>query len=182
MNSNSTKRDSRSNPHPYAIKTTSTGVLTRSNSAHSTHSTHHFVPSSPTKPKVNQTRQSEGHKYNHIPNEELPRPLPIPPNFASSGSPTKTEFEPHHETSFIGHMKRQSDTRHSLSQPEPLKGSVTAELPNDPRVWTPSQLSTYLTSSGDSSPSFAQDLATFIHLHKITSQRFLQLTESDLQK
>jgi len=182
MNSNSTKSDSRSNLHPYAVVTTSAGVLRRSNSAHSIHNTYRFVPSSPTKSKVNQTRHSEGHRYNHISNEELPRPLPVPPNFPSSGSPTKTEFEPHHETSFIGHMKRQSDTRHSLSQPEPLTGSVTDELPDDPRVWTPSQLSTYLTSSGDSSPSLAQDLAAFIHLHKITGQTFLQLTESDLHK
>jgi len=182
MSSTLTTSDSRSNPHPYAIKTTSTGVLTRSNSTHSTRSTHHFVPSSPTKPKVNQTRHSEGHKYSHIPNEELPRPLPVPPNFAPSGSPTKTEFEPHHETSFIGHMKRQSDTRHSLLQLEPLTGPVTDELSDDPRVWTPSQLSTYLASSGHSSPPLAQDLATFILFHKITGQRFLYLTESDLHK
>ena len=175
------KGSSGSKPHPY-IKTTSTGVLTRPSSTHSTHSAH---PSSPTKSKVKQACHSEGHKYPRSSNEELPRPLPFPPNFPSSGSPTKTEFELH--DSFIMHREWPSDSRHSLSQSNLLIGSVTDELPDDPRVWTPSQLSMYLTSSlrvisGDSPASFAQDIATFIHLQKMTGQRFLRLTEGDLHK
>jgi hypothetical protein len=61
------------------------------------------------------------------------------------------------------------------------------ELPDDPRVWTPSQLSTYLSSSlrvtsGDLPQLVAQDVATFVLTQKITGRKFLRLTEGDLDK
>ncbi|KAF5359660.1 hypothetical protein D9756_002896 [Leucocoprinus leucothites] len=185
--SSPTKGDSRSNPHPYAIKTTSTGILTRSNSTHSTTSSHRFVPSSPSKPKASHPRHSGGHKYSRSLNQELPRPLPVPPNFPSSASPTKTEFEPQ-DVPILGRRERRSDTLPSLSQPNLLESSTVAdELPEDPRVWTPSQLSTHLTSSlrvtsGDIPPLVAQDMATFVRTEKINGRKFLRLTEGDLDK
>ncbi|KAF9448486.1 hypothetical protein P691DRAFT_669333, partial [Macrolepiota fuliginosa MF-IS2] len=180
------KESLRSNPHPYAIKTTSTGILTRSNSTHSSSSTpHHFVPSSPTKPKANHPRPS-GHRYSRSLNAELPRPLPIPPNFPSSPSPTRAEFDAQDVTP-ITHRERRADTLPDASQPNVIGGGAVDGLPDDPRVWTPSDLSMYLSSSlrvtsGDLPSLVAQDVVSFVRTQKITGRKFLRLTEGDLDK
>lgn len=61
------------------------------------------------------------------------------------------------------------------------------DLPDDPRIWSPSQLSTYLASSlrvtsGDLPPLVAQDIAIFVRAQKITGKKFLRLTEGDLDE
>ena len=67
------------NPHPYAIRTTSTGILTRSNSSgHNSAASHHrYVPLSPTP-------HSRRHRYSKSLTEE-PQPLPIPPTLTGNG-------------------------------------------------------------------------------------------------
>ncbi|TFK17263.1 hypothetical protein FA15DRAFT_552646, partial [Coprinopsis marcescibilis] len=85
------------NPHPYAIKTTSTGALSRSSNAspHYRIDQHHYVPPSPSS-SPSPTRGSGGHRYSQsltdvsgTPGPESvaatvgkhpPRPLPFPPN------------------------------------------------------------------------------------------------------
>ena len=71
------------NPHPYAIKTTSTGILSRSSSSSSSaHSQNHYVPVSPSPTKQHYTDYPE-RKYRHrysrsFTDENNPRPLPVP--------------------------------------------------------------------------------------------------------
>ncbi|KAF9049017.1 hypothetical protein BJ165DRAFT_1074371 [Panaeolus papilionaceus] len=95
------------NPHPYAIKTTSTALLSRSSSRSSSHydSYHHYVPSSPSpsSPVMRKgfgrggasASESEGedgtntgtgrHRYSRsLTGEEVP-PLPIPPKEVLGG-------------------------------------------------------------------------------------------------
>src|SRR6267154_5371963 len=81
------------NAHPYAIKTTSSAVLSRSNSSpHSAHAVkHHYVPPSPTRPRHRHTSSLssvEGVSVNEI---TRPSPLPVPPSFHSV-SPTRASF------------------------------------------------------------------------------------------
>ena len=95
------------NPHPYPIKTTSTGVLTRSNSTtKSTTPYQYYVPQSPGSPskdsfqnvqngstpgRGDKERRGGKHRYSKSLNSNsAPRPLPVPPGFAfgpGSGSP-----------------------------------------------------------------------------------------------
>lgn len=179
-----TPRKDTSNPHPYAIKTTSTGILTHSNSTHSASSaSHHFIPSPPAKPKAKPSRPS-GHRYSRSLNaDQLPRPLPVPPNF-SLPSPTKVDFDL--EGAPSSGSEPRADTLPSQSAPPQLT-ETTEKLPDDPRLWTPSQLSTYLASSlrvtsGDLPVPVSHDVTAFVRNQKITGRRFLRLNESDLDK
>ncbi|KAF9049022.1 hypothetical protein BJ165DRAFT_1074486 [Panaeolus papilionaceus] len=95
------------NPHPYAIKTTSTALLSRSSSRSSSHydSYHHYVPSSPSPSSPIMRKgfgrggasasESEGedgtntgtgrHRYSRsLTGDEVP-PLPVPPKEALGG-------------------------------------------------------------------------------------------------
>ena len=89
------------NPHPYPIKTTSTGVLSRSNSTtKSTTPYQYYVPQSPGSPskdsfqhaqngskpgRGDKERRGSRHRYSKTLNSDLvPRPLPVPPGFAFS--------------------------------------------------------------------------------------------------
>lgn len=65
------------------------------------------------------------------------------------------------------------------------------KLPEDPKRWTPDEVSIYLTSSlnaaagaaGHDLPTpVAYDLATFVKDKKITGRRFLSLNEVDLEE
>lgn len=89
------------NAHPYPIKTTSTALLSRSNSSPhgnpdvSAAGRHNYVPSSPS-PK-NKGGERTGmmarggrHRYSRSLTDEDPRPLPIPPSRSPSRSPTRS--------------------------------------------------------------------------------------------
>lgn len=154
-----------SNPHPYAIKTTSTGILSRSNSSRSATAAHHFVPSSPTKPTSTHPRPINHRYSSSLNSNELPRPLPVPP----SDNYTRD---------------RRADTLPStLSQPN-LFG-IDDDLPDDPRTWSPSDLSTYLSASlrltsADLPPLVVHDITAFVRSQKLTGKKFLRLTDGDL--
>ncbi|KXN91747.1 hypothetical protein AN958_12361 [Leucoagaricus sp. SymC.cos] len=207
-----TTKDKETNFHPYAIKTTSTGILTRSNSTKSTNSSiHRFVPSSPTTGKGDEkgVKRLSGrqHKYSRSLNaDELPRPLPVPPNFtaAATGSPTSTSASLRKDVfdrdvddpPFLVRRERRSDTLHSsTSYPNLFStllttsgiGAGVEELPEDPRDWTTSELSMHLTSmlrvtEGDLPPLVAKDMVGFVRNQKINGRMFLRLTEGDLDK
>ncbi|KAF8631631.1 hypothetical protein AX15_002271 [Amanita polypyramis BW_CC] len=86
------------NPHPYPIKTTSTGLLSRSNStANSTAAYQYYVPQSPVSPskeshhvqngasKGDKERRGGRHKYSKSLNSDMrPTPLPVPFGFGSA--------------------------------------------------------------------------------------------------
>lgn len=160
------------NPHPYAIKTTSTALLSRSNSSsQSARPIHSYIPSpspSPTRSRPSQRQygysHGSGHRYSRSLTGESPRPLPVPP----SPSPTKQLY-----TSGHGHSP-----------------SFDVDLPANPKLWTPSQLATYLATalrvrSGESlqlPAPVARDIAAFVKTSKITGKEFLRFNEQDLNE
>lgn len=182
------------NPHPYAIRTTSTGVLSRSNS--SGHSTtagkHHYVPM-PTSP----TRKREPrlqHKHSKSLNTEesyfnpsSPQPLPVPSRFLKKAYQDDLHAE---EPRFV---RRRAETLPSslTSDGTPLTPVEADNLPSNPKLWTPSQLASYLHTalqtqdadhSGKSSlpASAIADIAKFIQDTKIGGRIFLRLNEADM--
>lgn len=160
------------NPHPYAIKTTSSGLLTRSNSTsqNTQASRHYYVPPSPTQ---EQTRRPRTHRLSKSLTNAAPRPLPTPPDHISTlQSPPEglSWLTPRSDSVEISHIKLE-------------------DLPSNPKVWTPSQLSSYLATalrvqSGEtlSLPlSVARDVAAFVKESKINGRIFLRLCEQDLE-
>ncbi|KAI5122724.1 hypothetical protein M0805_009809 [Coniferiporia weirii] len=171
------------NQHPYAIKTTSTAILTRSNSSgYAAHTRHAYIPitSSP----------SSRHRHSKSDlSRPAPRPLPIPP---SLDIPSKDHKGHHHTSSedllFPTHRARRSDTLPAvptLPPPSPVK---VDDLPSNPRAWTTSQLSSYLITalrvkSGESLPlplPVAKDIAVFVKEARLNGRAFLRLNEQDI--
>ena len=162
----STPKKQKPNPHPYAIKTTSTALLSRNSSSSSTASSiHHYVPPSPSPTRTGETR---------YPSTESPRPLPAPPSPA---------------VLLTGGFKGDDDTpcrvQRAYSLPQDIK------LPQDPKQWTPAEVSIYLSSSLNAaaaaaghnlSTSAARDIVTFVKDKKITGKSFLRLNEADLEE
>ncbi|KAL1949910.1 hypothetical protein VTO73DRAFT_8791 [Trametes versicolor] len=207
--SSSTRKDSslRPNPHPYAIKTTSTALLTRSTSEYNVNATHHYYV--PLSPHSNKSDVGKGHRATksltsmaESPTREAPRPLPIPPaldipadrrngngigGYVSADEASKPRRRP-----------RRSETMPviPLSNPGLLAPAPTVdELPDNPKLWTPSQLATYLTSalritsSGKPGevesiglpPLVAKDIASFVKSARIGGRTFLRMNEEDLE-
>ena len=179
----STPKKQNPNPHPYAIKTTSTALLSRNTSSSSTPSTaHHYIPSSSPSPSPTQTgfekygvggeARYTRHRYSRSLTAESPRPLPAPPSAAETA---------------LGSFNDDDDTpRRKLQRAYSLPQEM--ELPEDPRRWTPSEVSMYLmstlnTGGGHDLPaSVACDIATFVRDKKITGKSFLRLNEVDLEE
>lgn len=176
------------NAHPYAIKTTSSALLTRSNSTNTpVHSAHFYVPTS--------TSPSSKHRYSRSDTDAAaatspsPRPLPVPP---SPQSPTKSSripgtFLSADEIQAPTWRTKRAETLPTLPQSPPIK---LEDLPSNPKAWTFSQLSSYLTTalrvrSGDSLPlpvPVARDITNFVKDAKLDGRTFLRLTESDLEQ
>ncbi|THH04258.1 hypothetical protein EW145_g5655 [Phellinidium pouzarii] len=175
------------NQHPYAIKTTSTALLTRSNSSgHAAHTQHAYVPTTPS--------PSSKHRYtkSDITRTAVhsPRPLPMPP---SLDTPSKYLNGHNHTSSedflFPTHRTKRADTLPStpaLPPPSPVK---VDDLPSNPRVWTASQLSSYLITalrvkSGESLPlplPVTKDIAAFVKEARLNGRAFLRLNEQDFE-
>lgn len=150
-----------SNALPYSVKTTSTALLSRSNSTSSNHNTshHHYVPQTPPSSRPKQPKHSGLHRHRYsssLSMDNTPRPLPVPPQ-----SPSILEISP----------------------------LLTLEdLPTNPKR-TPSQLRTYLSSalrvkSGESKllpPQVARDIAVFVRESRITGKIFLRLDDPVLE-
>lgn len=152
----------KSNAHPYSIKTTSTALLSRSNSTSNNHNTshHHYVPQTPPSSSPKQRKHSGQHRHRYsssLSMDNIPRPLPVPPQ-----SP-------------------------SILETSPLL--TLEDLPTNPKLWTPSQLCTYLSSalrvkSGESMllpPQVARDIAVFVRESRITGKIFLRLDDPVLE-
>ncbi|KAG6864275.1 hypothetical protein C0991_010912 [Blastosporella zonata] len=143
------------NPHPYAIKTTSTGILSRSSSTLSSafQSHNHYVPISPsTSPtKANYQGHSERgsrHRYSRsLTDDSSPRPLPAPPEdlYYSQQQP-------------VGQVRSRAD---SLSE--------TLDDTTNPKSWTFEQLATNVP-----------EIADFIEEHQITGRAFLRFDDGVL--
>ncbi|KAL1687655.1 hypothetical protein GGG16DRAFT_95497 [Schizophyllum commune] len=178
------KEDLRANAHPYAIKTTSTGILSRSNSSPQhppSHykSSHHYVPAAPKKSE--RPARIHGHRYSRSLTSDSPRPLPAPPVSDSEDSASPIKGMTRSETAPKAPTVPQSPLTPSDLLPD--------DLPPNPKLWTPSQLATYLTTalrvkSGEAlqlPKPVAKDIAQFVRDSKITGRAFVRMTETDLE-
>ncbi|KAK0472019.1 hypothetical protein IW261DRAFT_1424628 [Armillaria novae-zelandiae] len=189
-----TKEELRPNAHPYPIKTTSTGLLTRSNSNASPQqpsTTHHYVPSpspSPSRPNSASKLNGRGHRYSRSLSTDLPRPLPIPPP-----SPSHSTGDVFSNSTSEGSPARRPKRSETLPTPPgvgPRRLPALDDLPTNPKSWTPSQLSLYLSTtlkvrSGETlqlPAPVAQDIAAFVRESKITGRSFLRMKEEDLEQ
>lgn len=173
------------NPHPYAIRTTSTGVLSRSNSSgrNLAASHHHYIPlpPSPTKREAKRHRPAKSFSSaSSYPNSRHPQSLPAPPEFTSNAILPK---------------RTRAETLPSLSPADTNSTSffASAELPANPKLWTVSQLSFYLLGAlrlpsrapecGDPLPvAVVQDVTTILRQAQINGRHFLRLNEEDLER
>ena len=175
------------NVHPYAIKTSSTAILSRSNStsAHASVGPHHYIPSSPstTSPQHSPAKQHRPsrHRYSRSLTSDLPPALPPPPGASPSASPNQTQFSGSDSDNTPRRRGQRAETLPSSAAP-PIQN---LDLPDDPKTWTPSQLSKYLSTTlraGDANmpAPVAKDIAKFISDNRITGKTFLRFSEDDL--
>ncbi|KAI9454783.1 hypothetical protein BJY52DRAFT_1283141 [Lactarius psammicola] len=172
------------NPHPYAIKTTHTGILSRSNSSgHNTPSRYFYTPPtgtpspSPTKPKP----EYRGHRHSASLTGELPLPFPSP--LASPAHSHRSQSEDD-----VSLRRQRADTLPTyLANIDDVSTEPEEDLPHNPKTWTPSQLSVYLTTalrvrSGARLPErVARDITSWVRREAVTGRAFLRWTDEDLK-
>ncbi|KAF8528218.1 hypothetical protein BU17DRAFT_81478 [Hysterangium stoloniferum] len=157
------------NSHPYAIKSSSSGILTRSASSPSHTSTqHHYVPLITTSPSPGNGRYVLSRKHSYPAVGATPSPIPtpdIPP------TPPLTLRVKRRETAPTTSWPSRSDTEQGL--------------PANPKLWTPSHLATYLSSAlrltgGAKLPvPVARDIAAFVVRERLGGRAFLRMTRED---
>lgn len=172
------------NPHPYAIRTTSTGILTRSNSSgHNTAvSRHHYIPLSSSSKEVRKR-----HRYTKSLTQELtfeietPSPLPVPSTFTGNA---RGQSRP----GWNGSIRSSRLVQDSVF----LSAATLEELPSNPKLWTTSQLSVYLgtalrvptddATSDSLAVSDVAEIIAFVKESNINGRIFLRLIGEDLDK
>ncbi|KAG5650244.1 hypothetical protein H0H81_000197 [Sphagnurus paluster] len=150
----------RPNAHPYAIKTTSTGILSRSatTSSSTSHSYNHYVPLPPQSPtKVTHGTHAERgsrHRYSRsLTEENMPRPLPVPPEELYQ------QQQQQQQQNANGHVRTRAET---------LPGQLSEPGAN-PKLWTPEQLAVNVP-----------EIADFVRENEITGRAFLRFDEGVL--
>ena len=168
------------NPHPYPIKTTHSGVLSRSNSSgHNTPSRYFYTPPpgtptrSPTKPRPDYRT----HRHSTSLTNDPPMPLPSP--LTSSR---------HSDVVIVDDFSLRRQRADTLpSYIDAISSKPEEDLPHNPKTWTPSQLSVYLTAalhvrSGARLPErVARDITSWVRREAVTGRTFLRWTDDDLQ-
>ncbi|CAK5280522.1 unnamed protein product [Mycena citricolor] len=160
-----TKEDLRPNAHPYPIKTTSTAVLSRSNSVSSSPATkHHYIPISPSPKREASADSSDdkrkkddyrGHRYSRslstsedqhvLPAQQGPRALPVPPNV----------------------------TNNSIAA---INAAAKAnELVVSPKRWTPEELAAHLGQS------VSKEAGEWAARSRIGGRAFMKMREEELE-
>jgi hypothetical protein len=173
------------NPHPYAIKTTHTALLSRSNSSgHNTPSKYSYVSSSGT-PSRSQTKRAHGyrgHRYSTSLTGDLPSPSPSP-----LPSPTHSQRSGSEDDSWL--RRRRADTlpTYLADNSDAPSAEPKEDLPLNPKTWTPSQLSVYLTGalrvrSGEQLPErVTRDVALWVRREGVSGRTFLRWTDENLK-
>ncbi|KAH9969198.1 hypothetical protein BGW80DRAFT_1177155 [Lactifluus volemus] len=169
------------NPHPYAIKTTHTAILSRTTSSgHITPSKHLYIPPTRTlsRSPTNRRHEYRGQRYSTGPTGAPPSPFPSP---LDSPSPS-----PRGQPGYILSLRRpRADTLPTYFNAS--SGEPGNDLPLDPKTWTASQLSLYLTTalrvrSGEHVPErVARDIALWVRREGISGRTFLRWTDEDLK-
>ena len=186
----STPPSHKPNPHPYAIKTTSTALLSRSNSSsHTSHPTsHYYVPPSPTPASPTKLKhETLGHRYSRSLNNEWPTPLPTPPRSASSDESAHSHAHALGSFDFPATRLKRSDSIPVRTRTSPSAAPTIEDLPSNPRQWTSAHLSAYLANalrvrSGSGSLTLPADIAVFLRQNRMTGETFLRITEDDLEE
>ena len=192
------------NPHPYAIKTTSTGLLTRSNSSsqNTQVSRHYYVPPSPTarmneeanrspqRPSPSRRTHRLSKSLSGVDSFESPntRPLPTPPPHPSTLP--SYELSASSEQWVTPKRPKRAETSSTTVPDLGVTPVKLEDLPTNPKLWTPSQLSSYLTTalrvrSGEAMSlplPLARDVAKFVKESKINGRLFLRLCEQDFDQ
>lgn len=174
------------NPHPYAIKTTHTALLSRSNSSgHNTPSKYFYMPSpgpssrSPTK----NAHEYRGHRYSTSLTGELPSRISSPLPFPRHGQGIESEGDPSISRPRADTLPTYLADDDNTPSTEPIE-----DLPLNPKTWTPSQLSVYLTRalrvrSGERPPErVARDIALWVRREGVSGRTFLRWTHENLEK
>lgn len=158
------------NCHPYGVITTSTGLLTRSNSVTSSPFTHSYAPlTSPSAPI--RTSRPKTHRYSRSLSSAddiftAPPPLPSPPPRSPSSrsrSMSRGDDNSHFpeldmpssdSESWLKSKMRASETLPSLFTPKSTAPTATPDtyeatakvlgLPQNPKYWSPTNLSLYI--------------------------------------
>lgn len=184
------------NPHPYAIRTTSTGLLTRSNSSgHNTAaSRHHYVPM-PSHPNHRRDARRRSHKHTKSLNEASyldlgsPQPLPVPASFISNARSALRDSSTHG----LPEPRRRAETLppNVTGSNIPVVAATAEKLPLNPKLWTPSQLSSYLVTTlrqqdpevveaVNLPPTAVLGIVEFVQDTKLSGRIFLRLNEEDM--
>jgi hypothetical protein len=176
------------NPHPYAIKTTSTGILSGSHAASSTvsstsQSPYRYVPASPS-PSPTKPTQSHGggskHRYSRsLTSDELPRPLPIPPS-PSDDDDDHDVFQSS-RPSLTGGSSTRIRRSETLPSGSPFPRLSLTDDPTNPKQWNPAELAAHLGSTLDADSGLPIDeITAFIEDSEITGMSFLRFDDGVL--
>ncbi|KAG8857604.1 hypothetical protein FRB96_005622 [Tulasnella sp. 330] len=183
-----------SHDHPYLIRTTSSSLLTRSNSIGAVHKpaiVHTAI--GPSSPALGRS-QGRGHKKTKS-QSAVPPSLPLPPSTPTS--PAVQDLPPlspsPSRSPNPGNLRlrlRRSDTLPSMPArtPESPSKFKPEDLPENPKAWTSIHLASYLSSAlrirgGGALPlPVIRDVATFVVNQKLSGRVFLRLTEGDLEE
>lgn len=173
------------NPHPYSIKTTSSALLSWSNSSPS-HSVqpvkHHYVPPSPTRARRGDASRDMSHRVggNDMPH---PPPLPTPPTVFSGSCSSFASTEV-----FSAPQRKRAETLPSgtvnsfmhTDDPSIRDG----DLSSNPEEWTMEQLLTHLSTSftmeKDTEMSSAGVMLDWVRKRGFTGWQWLRLTDTDV--
>ncbi|KAI5997375.1 hypothetical protein EDD15DRAFT_2245252 [Pisolithus albus] len=135
------------NAHPYAVKTTTSGLLSGSNSSPLTAHTvkHHYLPPSPTRKRHRYSRSLESVDDIGVVEGQCPSPLPIPPSFGIAGSPIHSTVR--RVDTFATPQRKRADTLPSGSTTSSTSTAsdpalTDNSLPSEPKEWTTDQLVT----------------------------------------
>ncbi|KAI5991101.1 hypothetical protein F5J12DRAFT_862029 [Pisolithus orientalis] len=172
-------------PIHYAVKTTTSGLLSRSNSSPHTVDPvkHHYVPPSPTRKRHGHSHSVESVNgiYN-VSEGQYPSPLPVPPTFCvNAGSPTRSTF--------ATPQRKRADTLPSGSTNPCVSVANDAtltdnSLPSEPKQWTTDQLITYLSTSlgsnGDLGVPNTDGVLDWVRECGLTGREWLRLTDRHL--
>ncbi|KAF8575965.1 hypothetical protein K439DRAFT_697973 [Ramaria rubella] len=184
------------NVHPYAIKTSSSAVLTRSNSAgHRYYVNHHYTPVSPIKSPIGskQSRYVPVRRYaKSLSTDTAPMvssPVPMPP---SSSPPARLvnlgqsmEIVSDGEGIPTPPLTLRVKRRDTLPSMFPKGKASLQDLPNNPKTWNPTQLSAYLSSAlrlkgGAKLPiPVMRDIASFVMKEHLSGRTFLKMKRED---
>jgi hypothetical protein len=160
--------------------------LSRSNSSgHNTPSKYFYTPSSgtPSRSPTKHAHEYRGHRYSTSLTGELPSPLPSP--FPSPMHLHRSEFE---SDALFRRPRADTLPTYLTDKDSTLSVEPEEDLPPNPKLWTPSQLSVYLTRalrvrSGERPPErVAHDITSWVRREGVSGRNFLRWTDENLKE